>query len=301
VFECHYPNVRTTKEVYSENGKQFTRTHYETREGTLTAVHEHAGFTNWAHEKLFKSPDDYKAILAYIRDAVYRPCYDAAARAEKDLGEDVILRAGISLEPLQDLISGHYMKMETFCVEWMDNRDEILKLYDALVENCRRIYPLVADSPLSHANYGGNVVPQIVGPDVFREYYLPNYEEAAQVLHKRQKLIGVHFDDNCRLLSDSIGGTSLDYIEAFTPDPDTDMTLGEAREAWPDKVLWLNFPSSVHLRSNAGVEQFTVDLLDQVERTDGIIMGITEDMPPDRWRDSCRSIMNGLERHALGS
>ena len=39
----------------------------------------------------------------------------------------------------------------------------------------------------------------------------------------------------------AIAGTSLDYIEAFTPAPDTDMTLGAAREAWPGKVLWLNF------------------------------------------------------------
>jgi len=28
----------------------------------------------------------------------------------------------------------------------------------------------------------------------------------------------------------------LDYIEAFTPAPDTDMTLAAARKAWPDKV-----------------------------------------------------------------
>ena len=56
-------------------------------------------------------------------------------------------------------------------------------------------------------------------------------------------------------LSKAIAGTALDYIEAFTPAPDTDMTLAEARAAWPDKVLWINFPSSVHLKPNAEVEQ----------------------------------------------
>ena len=30
----------------------------------------------------------------------------------------------------------------------------------------------------------------------------------------------------------------------------------------------------------------------------GLLVGITEDMPPDRWQHSCRSIMDGLERHA---
>jgi hypothetical protein len=27
-------------------------------------------------------------------------------------------------------------------------------------------------------------------------------------------------------------------------------------------------------------------------------MAITEDMPPDRWQDSCWAILNGLNRHA---
>jgi len=102
------------------------------------------------------------------------------------------------------------------------------------------------------------------------------------------------------LLAEAIGGTDLDYIEAFTPAPDTDMSVREAREAWPDKVLWLNFPSSVHLRSDAEVERVTVDLLEQAGTPDGLIMGVTEDMPPNRWQGSCTAIMDGLERHARG-
>jgi hypothetical protein len=149
-----------------------------------------------------------------------------------------------------------------------------------------------------HANYGGNVTPEIIGLENFEKYYVQHYNEAAEVMHKHGKLIGCHFDANCKLLSKAIAGTALDYIEAFTPAPDTDMTLAEARRAWPNKVLWLNFPSSVHLRPDAEVEKTTIDLLNQAGNIDGLIMGITEDIPPDRWQNSCRAIMNGLERHA---
>jgi hypothetical protein len=41
-----------------------------------------------------------------------------------------------------------------------------------------------------------------------------------------------------------------------------------------------------------------MDLLNQAGRMDGLIMGVTEDMPPHRWQDSCRAIMNALDRHA---
>jgi hypothetical protein len=298
VFQTHMPNVQVTTTGYHEGGKRLIRTTYETPCGTLTTLDEPAGFTTWHHEKLFKSPDDYKAILFMIKDEVYQPVYEQAARAEKAFGEDAIFRAGFGLEPLQTIISGEIMKMETFCVEWMDHRDEVLKIYEAIVENRRKIYKLVAESPFLHANYGGNVVPEIIGLENFEKYYVPHYNEAAEIMHKHGKLIGSHFDANCKLLAKAMAATSLDYIEAFTPAPDTDMTLAEARKAWPDKVLWLNFPSSVHLKTDDEVEKTTVDLLNQAGNPDGLIMGVTENIPPDRWQNSCRAIMNGLERHA---
>jgi len=122
-------------------------------------------------------------------------------------------------------------------------------------------------------------------------------QEPAEIMHRRGKLIGCHFDGQCGSIRAAIAETPLDYIEAFTPAPDTDMTLAEARAAWPGKVLWINFPSSLHLRSDADVEAATVGLLGELGNDpDGFIMEVTEDVPEGRWRDSFRAIMNGLDR-----
>ena len=298
VFATHRPNVRTTTHSETDDrGRAVVRTVHETPAGTLTAVSEPAGFTAWQRERLFKGPEDYKAIAFLIADECYEPTYAEYAAAEEAFGSDAVFRAAIGLEPLQVLVSGGMMSMQDFCLEWMDRRDELLKLYNLIVANRRRIYPIVAASPASHANYGGNVVPTITGPEVFREYYLPHYNEAAEALHRAHKRIGCHFDADCGLLAEAIGETDLDYIEALTPAPGTDMTLAEARAAWPDKTLWINFPSSAHLRPDAEVEATAVALIDQAG-TDGLIIGITEDMPPHRWQDSCRAIMDGIDRHA---
>ena len=298
VFRTHRPNVRVTQESYSEAGRPLVRTVYETPVGTVSNLDQPAGFTSWLHERMFKSPDDYKVLLFLIQDEVFEPCYDVFENAQDAFGEDAIFRAAIGAEPLQALISGTMIAMEDFCTEWMDNRDEILKLYTAIVENRRQVYPLVAESPALHANYGGNVVPAVIGLETFETYFVPHYNEAAEVMHRNGKLIGCHLDDNCSLLADAIAGTDLDYIEAFTPAPDTDMTLGQAREAWPDKVLWLNYPSSLHLQPDAEIEQATVDMLNDAGAVDGLLIGITEDIPTHRWTDSCRAIIDGLERHA---
>jgi hypothetical protein len=298
VFKTHLPNVKVSQHTYTEGERQMTRTVYETPKGTLSTLTEAAGFTSWRHELLFKKPEDYRAILFLLQDEVYEPAYEEFMRAQDDFGEDIICRAGFGLEPLQALISGNIMNTQTFSIEWMDHRDDVLTLYDAIVDNRRRIYPLAAQSPALHANYGGNVTPEIIGLENFERYYVPHYNEAAEIMHEQGKLIGCHLDANCKLLAKTVAQTDLDYIEAFTPAPDTDMTLAEAREAWPDKVLWLNFPSSVHLMSDAEVEQTTVDLLNQATTVDGLLMGITEDIPSHRWQKSCLAIMNGLNRHA---
>ena len=298
IFKTHRPHVKVTAVTHWEGERPMTRTIYETPVGTVETLSEDVGFTTWQHEKMFKSVDDYKVLLFLIQDEVYEPTYATFAQAEKDFGEDAIFRANFGLEPLQCLISGTLMGMQTFCYEWMDHRDEILQLYEALVANRRKIYPIVAASPVSHVNYGGNVTPEIIGLKTFEHYYVPHYNEAAAVMHAAGKRIGCHFDANCKLLAHAIGQTDLDYIEAFTPAPDTDMTLGEARQAWPNKVIWLNFPSSMHLQPDDVVEHKTVALLNELSSIDGVLMGITEDMPPERWQDSCRAIMRGLDRHA---
>ena len=41
-----------------------------------------------------------------------------------------------------------------------------------------------------------------------------------------------------------------------------------------------------------------LDLLEQAGSMDGFLIGVTEDMPQSRWQDSCRAIMQGIERHA---
>lgn len=224
--------------------------------------------------------------------------YERIIQGRRYFEGDAVVRGLLPSNPLQYMISGKYMDTETFCLEWMDNRDEILKIYDVIVDNHRKLYPIVAESPVSHVNYGGNVTVEIIGLENFEKYYIPSYNEAAEIMREHGKLTGSHFDANCKVLSKAIAESELDYVEAFTPYPDTDMTLKEAREAWPDKILWLNFPSSMHLESDDKIENTTVELLNELDSVDGVIMGITEKMPETRWRNSCRAIMDGLNRHS---
>ena len=95
---------------------------------------------------------------------------------------------------------------------------------------------------------------------------------------------------------DLVAGSGLDYVEAFTPAPDTDMTLAEALAAWPDKVLWINFPSSLHVASLEVIRKTTREFIDLARQTNRVIIGITEDIPEDRWQQNLLAISEEINR-----
>jgi hypothetical protein len=292
------PDVRVTSHSWTDDkGRDFVRNTFSTPVGDLDELTSAAGFTSWTHEHLFKSTDDYKALSFMIKNRILVPEHQLAAKKVMDLGPDFIVRDQIPLEPLQQIIS-RYMGTEAFCYEWMDNRDEVLGLYDALVEHNRKTYAIVAEGPLDFANYGGNVTPSIIGTDVFRKYYVPNYQEAAEVLRKKGKLIGVHLDaDNTTIMGD-IAATSLDYIEAY--DAGSSPPVKEARHAFPGKVLWINWPSAWHLNSLDVVRERTRQIIEEAMPCDGFIIGITEDVPEERWRGNFTAIMDGIDDCRFG-
>lgn len=293
VFRMHLLDVKEHSDGFYKDGVWHERWYWETPFGILTSLRVPKGFTLWTKEKMFKSKEDYKAVAFLIKNRVYEPAYDEFLKTGEEKGSDYFCTTGIGYEPLQELIIG-IMGVETFCIEWAERRDEVLKLYDLLVEERRKIYKIVAESPALYVGYGGNVSPEIIGPERFRKYFVPNYNEAAEVLHKYGKLIGVHFDANNKLFAPYVAKTELDCIEAFTPPPDCDMSVKEALDIWPDKILWINFPSSVHCAEEYVIRQTMEGILKEAGTGERLIVGITEDVPSEHYRKSMTTISRVL-------
>ena len=290
------PDVKYSYENFNKNGISYTRTHIETPVGCLSSLHLNQSFTSWEQEHLFKTVEDYKTLLFIIQNARITSNYENALKLLKDLDEDYLIRDCLPLEPLQDIISS-YMGTETFCYEWMDNRDEINKLYEALKQRNRKIYPIVADGPLETSNYGGNVVPQVIGKQTFIDYYIPNYNEAAEALHRKGKLIGTHLDADNTIIMEDIPKTELDYIEAY--DPGSSPSVAVALKSFSDKVLWINWPSACHLSSKDEILKKTIHMIEEARPGNRFIIGITEDMPPQLRDDIMTYIMNAINENVF--
>ena len=197
--------------------------------------------------------------------------------------------------PLSDIMY-HYMGTETFCYEWTDNRDEVLKLAEALADLRRKRLDIVAKGPCEVVICDANLVPQIIGAENFTKYFLPDYEEAVDLMHKHGKLVGSHFDADNTPVMDLIAKTGFDFINAY--DIGFGPPVKDARKAWPGKALWLNFPCAWHLLPTEEIVKKTTQLVEEAEPGNGFIIGITETVPADRLLQNFKAIMDGIDEYA---
>ncbi len=233
-----------------------------------------------------------------VKDAQYLPNYEEYIELEKECGNDIFLRGYIATTPLH-LIMIDYMGIEKFSEEWAERRDEIEKLYKVMSEKLREIYSIVADSPCLAFNFGGNETGNVMGRERFEKYVLPLYYEASEVLHKKGKIFGPHLDGNNKVWADLIAKAPIDYVEAFSPYPDTDMEFQEAYNLWKDKILWINFPSSLHLSSEEKIKETAARFIEIAKNDYRLIIGITEDIPRDRWQKNLLYISEVINKFSL--
>jgi uroporphyrinogen-III decarboxylase len=156
------------------------------------------------------------------------------------------------------------------------------------------MFKVCADSPAELIQYGGNIHQDVIGRERFERYYVPCFDEFAHVMHEAGKLSLCHMDAPMNSLAPALAETGMDVVEAFTPLPDGDMSVQDAREAWRDKVLWINFPSSMHLDRPEAIREETERILEEATPGDRFLIGITEDIPEDRWRASLAAILDAI-------
>jgi len=298
VLRWEYPNCDVRVVRFSEGGEEFARTVWSTPKGEISGCERLGGLygSSWQTEWPIKSKDDYRVMDFVARDARPVPLYEEFRKTQKTLAGDGFVIGQYNYTPLMALIV-RFVGFEQAAYHMIDYPDQFWSLYESLNDRNRRGYGVLAKGPQLLNLYGGNCHPHILGRERFRDCVVPCYDELADCLHEEGKLLGVHFDADNKLWKDIIGASKVDLVEAFTPPPDCDLPLDEAREAWPDKLISINFPSSIHLAPREKITEAALDLLRQAGDGRAIHFGITEDVPEDRWPESLDAIADALNEY----
>lgn len=214
-------------------------------------------------EYLIKKPEDYKVVKFIVEDTEYKPYYEAIEDAEHHLGGDGIVHVHLGYSPLQTIII-EMSGVERFYIDYVRNKKKVLELYDALDRKYEEKYRIAADSPGDFFLYGDNIDGYLISPSFFEQYCIPAYNKCARELHSTRRILGVHMDGRLKSLANIIGKAEIDVVEAFTPPPMGDLPIDEALSLWKDKVIWMNYPSSVYVMGPSAVRRHLIHLLESV-------------------------------------
>lgn len=289
------PSLEVTVRETEQNGRRVVHETIHTPFGDLTTARAYSDITWWTLEHLFKDEEDYDK-LRYFFSAEEFSDNLSAIQGDFLAGEtenQLITRIQLPLQPMQRLIS-YVMGSETFCYEWMDNREKVLALLDAMTPGVEQAMHIAARSPIELINYGGNVIPEIIGRDGYEAYYMREFEKAYGILHPAGKLLGTHLDGRNGPIMDLIEKTKLDYIEAYDPAMSPD--VAQASEQFSDKILSLHFPSAWQTHSEDQIVRDTIGLIERAKDPTKLIIGITEDMEEDRYVPVLRGIAQGIRQ-----
>jgi hypothetical protein len=287
VFSKKYKDCVVNETAFLKNGQQLILREMETNQGVLRSVgkpcypneYPWSGSTVFL-EYLFKTPDDYPAILSIINSICYEADYDEFLKIDNQLGDTGYSYCWAGYDPMHE-IALEIMGVEKFSYEWADNRKRVLELYEALSEKHRMMYRLVSKSPAELVIYGGNIQPSFVSPKRFESYYLPCYEEFGAILHATGKRMGAHLDDKSRNLSELFIRCPWDVMEALAVIPDGDISIAEARKLWPNRVLSILFPSKALHLSSIEIQELTRKFVKEAGSTKGFLISLTEEIPEE--------------------
>jgi hypothetical protein len=257
------------------------------------------GTSNWIQEHFIKGPDDYRVMEFYHRDMVFEDNFDAIREAQRRLGADGLVVLRIAKSPVQEMLY-QMMGLEQFAIDYQERRDLFDSLHAVMAGRYEELYDFAARSPVEILQLGDNIYSDMVGRERYRRYLMPEYAKIKDRLAGTGKLLAVHMDGNLRSLQEEIGEARFDIVEAMTPPPMGNFSIREARRSWPEKALWINFTSSMHIEPAPVIEAHTRELLTEAGTTRGFGISITEDAPVEALEKSLAVISRALKEHGRG-
>lgn len=272
-------------EHFTEGGMPTEKRSYHTPLGTVSQITQKDPqyHSDWTRRHYITETEDYRVVQYLVEKTVFQNHHDAIRSRLCDLGEDGVLLARLDRSPFQKILV-ELSKPDQFLMDMLIRTPEALSLLEALRERLLEQVELACSSPAALIWQPDNLSGDMTPPDLFEEFVLSFYEEAAARVHRAGKVYVVHMDGRLKSLCDMIAGSSIPVIESFSlPDMGGDMTLEEAYAAWPSKVILPNFPSSWCAKEEDEIRGQLAATIKAIPQGRGAVIQISEDLPPRQW------------------
>ncbi|NLE45319.1 MAG: hypothetical protein GX620_11410 [Chloroflexi bacterium] len=285
ISRAEYPSCRLESESHYEREFRVERNTVHTPVGSIseTKVFEPALNSGAIREHFIKTREDYEVLWYYLNDAVILDNYEQYRIDAAELGDNGWPLASVERTPWQQLWV-EWVGLETLAVHTVDYPEHVARTIEMLTKRARQVFEIAYRSPAPFVDFPDNMTLPAIGRRRFRDYAAPLYDELSEMLAERKAVTFCHMDGDLKGLADDIARCKIGGLDSYSPPPDNDMPVADAVTLWPEKRLWMNFPSSVHLRTPAVVRAAADEILQIAGHTGRLWIQISEDVPPGRWR-----------------
>ena len=296
IHRVEHPHCHFETENYYVGKTRWQRNTLHTPSG---AIYEERAFetvydSSSIRKHYIQEPEDYEVFWAYLADCVILEDYARYERDQADLGDDGIPLVAVERTPYQQLWV-QWVGLDMLGYHFADYPEHVYHTIDLLRQRARRIFEIARRSPAPFVDFPDNITAPAIGPQRFQEFCVPLYNELADLLAERQVPVFVHMDGDLKPLWRLIGESKVGGLDSLAPAPDNDTSVAQAAAMWPDKRLFVNFPSSVHLRPTDQVRAEAKNILAAAGHTGRLQVQISENVPFTVWRASMPAIAETIE------
>ena len=235
------PHLRIVERREKAGGRTRRTTRWITDRGEL----QESFIGEWQQEYLVKTPADYRLLQRAFEDTRYTATAEPFLRSEAELGEGGITLGALGWAPLRRSpllqVQVDFAGPERFALDLADEAPELMDLLELLTNLTLSKLREAVRTPARFVKLWENLAIETLGPPNFRRWIVPLYRKILDILSRAGKRLLVHYDGKLRAIVPDIAALDLD-IDSFTPPPEGDMVVAEARAAWPEKFLWLHPP-----------------------------------------------------------
>ena len=187
---------------------------------------------------------------------------------------------------------------EELAFHMADEPEMVEETMDLMGRVLLREAEVTAASDAPYVNAPDNITAPLVGRERFARYVAPYYRQLAEIVSPKRFF--VHMDGDLAPMADLIGESGVGGIDSLSPPPDNDTSVAQALKQWPEMLIGVNFPSSVHLHSPEAIYAMTRRLLEEGGASGRLQIQISENLPPERWRVSFPQISQAIADYSAG-
>ena len=191
-------------------------------------------FIPWVTEFLVKSSEDLKVFADIYSLARVLPEQKPFLDYDALCADQGLATATVPATPLQALVN-IYAGLENSVFLLADTVDDFEEFNQRMHEKNLEVCRVIAQSPAKVAISYENTSSSTTGPRYFKKYEVPCLNDYTKILKTAGKIHLIHM---CGKLKDMpLAMLDAEGFVDISPAPTGNITPGQAKKAWPDKVL----------------------------------------------------------------